>query len=229
MNKLLLITLMMLLSVTISADEVREKPIHKGMFGVGAQPVFSASSNKKTATNITSISRLGLGVPIRYFPSKNIGIEANIGFISNVTKTTFGNSVTKRSTSGIDLGIGVIKPALLYAFNPKGNDRGHAIYLMPQVKGNFITGSAKTTSPVNPSPIDASGFQVGAFLGVEWFVTQLGVPQLSLQAAVGFAGITVTDIGGNEDQNTWALDPINPQPGALNFLNATLGFYYYFN
>jgi hypothetical protein len=211
-------------SLTCFAVDPPRKPMQKGSFSIGAQPVFSMSSNKSDpGNNVTSFSKIGLGVPIRYFPAKNLGFEANIGIVFNGEESDFATGKTKTSANGVDVGIGIFKPVFLFAFV-----KGGSFVLTPQVRADFFSGKTNTKTPNTSFKNDVKGIQVGAFLGAEWFPSNLGVPQLSLQAAIGLVGFTSFDVSGNKDQNTWAFDPINPQPGSLNMLNATFGFHYYF-
>ena len=225
MNKLLLTIALFSFSIhSFSKDIQGKKSIPKGTLSIGLQPVFRA--NKSTigiGGNSTTASRLGLGLPGKYYIAKNFGIQAIIGFMRLTEKTDFGNGTSTTKTSGFDFSIGLDRPFILYSFF-----KGGAIFLTPQIKADVFTGKSNTTTPNATFKDDATGFQLGAFLAAEWFTKALDIPQLSLQAAIGLGGFTNSDIGGNETQNTWAFSPNNPQPGALNMLNATFGFHYYF-
>ena len=226
MNKLLLTLALFSFSIHSFADEKPLKSIPKGTVAIGLQPAFKANKYRLGIGGNTRLTnRLGMGLSPRYYVAKNFGVQAIIAYTRFSEETDFGNGTIANKIAGLDLGIGIVKPIFLFSFN---SDKGGAIFLIPEVKADFFTGNSNTTTPINTTKRDATGFQIGAFLGIEWFTKPLGVNQLSLQAAFGILGFTNSDIGGNETKNTWAFSPVNPQPGSLNMLNATFGFHYYF-
>jgi len=226
MKRLFLSLTFTTISLICFADDTPRKPMEKGSFSVGVTPVFRLNSNTSTngANSInTRFTRIGLGVPVRYFVSKNFGIEANFGIVSNGTKTDFGTGKSTITTSGLDLGIGIIKPVILYTFTNKGS-----VVLTPKVQSSIFSGSSKTTTANTNFKDDATGIQIGAFLGAEWFPQAIGLSQLSLQASISVFGFTSSSIGNKTDENVWFFNPINTQAGSVNFLSANFGFHYYF-
>ncbi len=151
-----------------------------------------------------------------------LAFEANIGLVTNKTTSPFGTGKATTKTSGVDLGFGVVAPAFLFAFISKP-EKSHAVYLNTQLRGNWFSGNEKYTTPNNAVKNDVSGLQVSAWLGAEWFVNKSGEPKYSLQAAVGLAGYSSTEIGGNKDQNTWAFNSNKRGPNVQEFINATVG------
>lgn len=223
MNKLLISIVLLSFSISGFSKEINDKGIPKGTLSIGLQPAFKANKSKIGVGGNTTTSQFGLNLPVKYYVAKNVGIQANIGLVFNGEKSDFGNGNVTNNTSGLQLGLGIVKPVILIAFL-----KGGRFVLTPQIQTNFLTGEKKRTTPNTVTKNDVQGFQVGAWLGAEWFTKSIGVPQLALQAVVGLVGFNQSDVGGSESENTWVFSPSSQQAGSLNFLNATFGFHYYF-
>lgn len=97
-----------------------------GTFGVGVAFGSSKAELKRGSTTTTTnngpkVTALEVGVTpgLVFFPSKNVGLEANFGFVgfsSTTTKTENGVFTDKNTETEIGLGANSISPAFSFGF-----------------------------------------------------------------------------------------------------------------
>lgn len=173
------------------------------------------------------VGKIGLGytsqnapIGVRMWFAPNMGFDANLGLVINGEEFNPEDPADPQVTADFAL-----DAAFLYAFVQSDNS-----FLYARASFNYdrrwAQGEADNGDNINSS---VNAFTLGGWVGMEFFLTGLGFPELGLQAAVGL-GVRI--VSGPENQDPvddafdWSLGSLST---GLNLVgSATLGFHYYF-
>lgn len=212
------------------------RKILTGLMLLGALLAFTFAPSAAQAQEHSpkrAVGKIGVGfthiqapIGVRMWFMPTVAFDANFGLTLNgntpdVESTEPNNPTTMTTNFDLDLGV-------LIAIWRKADSQSSAFIRIGYYLDRDYADGTRADGSNQYSNITRNN--ISLMLGFEWFMKELGVPQLALQAAVGFNFQLVSPAheGGDAD-STWTFDTMhNDDMNPLAFLNATFGFHYYF-
>ncbi len=151
-----------------------------GYLGLTAIPIDPPAAG---ASNVVNAPVIG----IRYWLAEKVGLDLGLGIgLTSASQESVAGAITNTVDAPSVFG-GAIHGGVPIAF---AHVKHFKFLLIPELNVGFATATQKTATPANPTAPDISHtgflFNVGARIGSEIHFGFIGVPQLSLQATVGF-------------------------------------------
>ena len=203
-------------------DDTPTWALKPGTVGIGLAPTLNINTFGVGSGFSNSVNRCGLGLIGLYSLRELLTFYGGAGFgsVSNKYNGGGGGSVTK--ISGLNLGLGALIPIRIFE-NVK-----RTLAISPNIGINTFLGNTKIETPGFPEfkeGVNAFQFEVG--IKTELFFSQF----FSLQTPIGIS-FSISALGTQFDQHDgssstsiWIFD--RPDE-SFNFLNAAVGFQYYF-
>ena len=223
MKKLILTTVISLFSILVYANEPPTWPLKQGAFGIGIHPNVSGNIFGLGSSNFSSSStRLGFGISGRYSILDFLTAQLAVGLGSNKSKSTFSGITNTYKTAGTNVRIEAILPVRVI------HNEDQAFIIAPTFGVGIFNGNSSIIDPGFPtskSPI--SSFQVDLGVKTEWFIRNVAIINGPASIGLSFAFLGLQNDGGSTggDPNFWIFKQTSD---SFNFINSTLGFYYYF-
>jgi len=182
----------------------------------------------------TAVGKLAVGfttstapLDVRMWFSQGIGFDAGLGIVLNgnqfdvdATEGRMGlPECQDQTTTTVDF---AIDGGFLFALHQADNS-----ILFGRAGINFDRDYAQGTETAGAKHSSTETVNVNVMLGFEFFLTELGLPEIGLQAAIGLgAEVVVPPDTVADTNNDWSLGSLATD---LNIVgNAQLGFHYYF-
>jgi hypothetical protein len=174
-----------------------------------------------------AVGKIGIGyshtaapVGLRMWFMPAVAFDFGLGFATREVNE-IGSSDPNAKTTAADFAVDI---GVLFAVWRKADSQSTAyVRVGGLIDRDYAVGSDGQGQAKHSNVVKTD---LSVMFGVEWFMKELGVPQLSLNAAAGL-GIAITSpehqAGNSDNRITFGTNTMG-----LNFLSSNFGFRYYF-